>query len=551
MKKCYISLKLLVCLISTIVSISATAQTTPKKPIETPNGPTTNIVGGANANINAVPWQVLLDVNGGLCGGTIIAPGWILTAAHCLENSFTGVRYQANQIQVFAGVTLRSNRNSGQVRTVTQIIRHNNWGTNANSRFDNDIALLRLNTPLTFNANVQGIRYATANDVTRGLTNAGVITTVSGWGQLAEGGSTPDHLQSVNVPIVVNATAVAQYNNLPAPDDDLDVTGNMIAAGVMGTGGTGVCFGDSGGPLIIRDGPAPVLAGVISYGIGCARPDFLQLYTRVSSFCDWISDRIAAIENGASTLCTSNATYNLRHGPVTGTTVTWSATPANLFATNTGTGTAATLRAASSSVRGQGTLTFTINGGCGTTTVSRTFQVGSSISIAWFGTGPFGQVDVTVTGGSPPYRFYRNGSLIFTSVTNTNTITIPFGCNGGTLRVEAGTPCGTASTTTTIPPGCASGMMVYPNPANEQLTIEQVPPADSSLATASMFTERTTSSAPISFSVKLYNSQQKVVATDSTKDTEIQLNTSKLPAGTYYLHIHHQEGTLQKQVVIE
>ena len=169
MKKRYVSSVLLVCLVASLLSTSSFAQVTPpKNSQELPDVPTTNIVGGVNTNINAVPWQVLLDINGQQCGGTIIAPNWILTACHCLEAPGTRVLVQANQIQVFAGISLRSARNTGQVRSVVQIVRHPGWRTNPNSFFDNDIALLRLNTPLAFNANVQGVRYATANDATRG-----------------------------------------------------------------------------------------------------------------------------------------------------------------------------------------------------------------------------------------------------------------------------------------------------------------------------------------------------------------------------------------------
>ena len=77
-----------------------------------------------------------------------------------------------------------------------------------------------------------------------------------------------------------------------------------------------------------------------------------------------------------------------------------------------------------------------------------------SISISTQGTGPYGQVDVQVFGGSSPYKFYKNGALLFTS--SLSFVTLPFGCDGGTLYATASTSCGTAtSPTTIIPPGCA------------------------------------------------------------------------------------------------
>lgn len=143
------------------------------------------VVGGANTHISVVPWQVLLEINGNDdCGGTIIAPNWILTACHCLENPNGPILYQPSQIKVHAGVTRRSQKNLGQLRNVVQIIRHPNWNRNT---LANDIALLRLSSPLTINNNVQSIRYATANDAVQGFTNPGVNARISGWGSLANG----------------------------------------------------------------------------------------------------------------------------------------------------------------------------------------------------------------------------------------------------------------------------------------------------------------------------------------------------------------------------
>ena len=100
--------------------------------------------------------------------------------------------------------------------------------------------------------------------------------------------------------------------------------------------------------------------------------------------------------------------------------------------------------------------------------------------------------------------------------------------------------------------------VIYPNPANKQLTIEQ---AASSTATGALSATAATtpfatpgwSAAPAtsSFNVKLYNASQKVVATGTASSAKLQIDTSKLPAGTYYLHIFSKEGTLQKQIIIE
>ncbi len=83
------------------------------------------------------------------------------------------------------------------------------------------------------------------------------------------------------------------------------------------------------------------------------------------------------------------------------------------------------------------------------------FRVNSSISMTWKGVGPHGQLDVNVQGGTAPYKFYKNGTLIYTSYTSF--VTLAFGCNGGVLRVEAMTSSGPSSVTDIITQGCYSG----------------------------------------------------------------------------------------------
>ncbi len=135
MKKRYVSSVLLVCTFVCFLSTLSYAQIKPTKDRPgLPDGPITNIVGGSVVNISLVPWQILLEVNGiDNCGGTIIAPNWILTAAHCVNGR------TANQLKVYAGITLRSQKNTGQIRSVTQIIIHPGFNAATN---DNDIALL-------------------------------------------------------------------------------------------------------------------------------------------------------------------------------------------------------------------------------------------------------------------------------------------------------------------------------------------------------------------------------------------------------------------------
>jgi hypothetical protein len=112
-----------------------------------------------------------------------------------------------------------------------------------------------------------------------------VSSLVSGWGATAEGGSSAAILQKVRVPIVSNTTCNAAYGG--------GITANMLCAGLV-EGGKDSCQGDSGGPLVVPDGSGWRLAGVVSFGNGCARPNFYGVYTRISSFTTWITSQVGA-----------------------------------------------------------------------------------------------------------------------------------------------------------------------------------------------------------------------------------------------------------------
>ncbi|MEM9459124.1 MAG: trypsin-like serine protease [Myxococcota bacterium] len=234
------------------------------------------IVGGVDTNIEEVPWQVSLQTPGGFpfCGGSIIDDEWILTAAHCIDGqSPSGVR-------VVAGITRQSDTNTqGQIRSVAQIIEFPGYQTPTQGK---DIALLRLSSGLDLSGNrASAIEIATPADL--GLTEAGTDALVSGWGTLSSGGSQPNTLQSVIVPIISDEDADAAYA-------DVAITPDQIGAGFLGVGGRDSCQGDSGGPLVVNSPDGPLLAGVVSWGFGCADRRFPGMYARVTSFADWIFD---------------------------------------------------------------------------------------------------------------------------------------------------------------------------------------------------------------------------------------------------------------------
>lgn len=241
------------------------------------------IVGGTNQNIANHPWQISLQSSTGshFCGGSVLNASWIVTAQHCIDGSTNHVVSAPASIRVAAGSsTLSGMASGGQIRQVDQVIPYPGYTTASSGK---DVALLHLTTPLDLaDPEVESIALATAADESAGLTNAGVTGNVSGWGSLSSGGSSPDTLQAVNVPIVSNATAGSLYG--------MTITSDQLAAGDTTNGGEDSCQGDSGGPFTVAKGAGRILAGVVSWGNGCAQAQYPGLYARVASFQPWIAD---------------------------------------------------------------------------------------------------------------------------------------------------------------------------------------------------------------------------------------------------------------------
>jgi secreted trypsin-like serine protease len=260
--------------------------------------PSPRIVGGSDIDISDVPYQVALinpnsgtDHGGQFCGGSIIAPLWIVTAAHCVEDQ-EGADIAPSDVVVLAGKTTLSTtpQTSGPYVEVAQIIEHPAYDS---SSFTNDIALLRLKSPIAYSNVTQPIELPTPS-VPEVWPAAGTAAFISGWGYLSSSNTLgPQHLQGADVEIVVGPGA-GQNCGL---DGGAYKGDSMICAGFL-AGGIDTCQGDSGGPLMIRDGTRRLLAGVTSSGEGCAEPNHPGLYTRVTAFTNWIQNSMAGTPGG-------------------------------------------------------------------------------------------------------------------------------------------------------------------------------------------------------------------------------------------------------------
>ena len=235
------------------------------------------IVGGVESERGAFGFAVSLQDNGQhFCGGTLIAPETVLTAAHCVE----GV--SISRISAVVGREHLST-SDGQRAGISQIIVHPDYDAES---LDSDIAILILQDTVV----ELPIGYLT--DANEGLASPGEIATVIGWGTTREGGFAVDNVREAQVPIVSNAVA-----NLPQSYGG-DITDHMLAAG-FAAGGVDSCQGDSGGPMIVSDAEGnPQLAGIVSWGEGCGRANKYGIYTRVAEFAPWIDEQIGINSTG-------------------------------------------------------------------------------------------------------------------------------------------------------------------------------------------------------------------------------------------------------------
>lgn len=223
------------------------------------------IVGGKPTTIEENPWQISMRHFGSHhCGGSIVSPTKIVTAAHCIRGTFLSF--------VNARVGSSFARNGGAIVDVIRMVIHESY--NIPIRANNDVGLLFLAQGLSFGPTMQPVALPVQNERVR----AGAMSVVSGWGALIENGESPNQLQVIAVPIIDDNVCYRAVQGIAVD--------TMICAGNYENGGIDSCQGDSGGPLTI-DG---VLHGVVSGGDGCARPKLPGIYARASSYRQWIDN---------------------------------------------------------------------------------------------------------------------------------------------------------------------------------------------------------------------------------------------------------------------
>ncbi|GAB1300647.1 Testisin [Apodemus speciosus] len=152
--------------------------------------------------------------------------------------------------------------------------------------YPNDIALLKLSSPVTYNNFIQPVCLLNSTYKFENRTDCWV----TGWGAIGEDESEtgglplPNTLQEVQVAIINNTMCNHLYKK---PDFRKNIWGDMVCAGTP-EGGKDACFGDSGGPLVCDQDTVWYQVGVVSWGIGCGRPNRPGVYTNISHHYSWI-----------------------------------------------------------------------------------------------------------------------------------------------------------------------------------------------------------------------------------------------------------------------
>ncbi|XP_056237534.1 trypsin-like isoform X2 [Seriola aureovittata] len=225
------------------------------------------IIGGRDCEPHSRPYMASLNYGYHFCGGVLINRQWVLSVAHCWYNPYAmQIMLGEHDVRVFEGTE--------QLMKTDTIIWHPSYDYQT---LDYDIMLIKLFHPVEVTEAVAPVQ------LPRGCPVAGLPCSVSGWGNTAMGDEVflPYRLQCLDVPIIDEQACENAYPGMISP--------RMVCAGYM-DGGRDACNGDSGSPLVCHG----EVHGLVSWGMGCAQPNYPGVYVKVCEFLYWIQDVMAA-----------------------------------------------------------------------------------------------------------------------------------------------------------------------------------------------------------------------------------------------------------------
>lgn len=245
------------------------------------------VVGGIPAEVGDWPWIAALGYDTKrsmqsikwLCGGSLVSSKHVITAGHCVYNRPDLILVRLGDLDLFS--------NTDNVNPLDIFIEKSNLHPEYSATtYTNDIAVLKLKEAISFSPLIHPICLPLQDNIRkRDFTRT--FPFIAGWGSIYFNGPSSSHLQELQIPIVDTFQCQKAFKQFKTAVIDE----RIICAGYA-RGGKDACQGDSGGPLMFPQSTTFYLIGIVSFGFRCAEPGFPGVYTRITSFLDFIQSNM-------------------------------------------------------------------------------------------------------------------------------------------------------------------------------------------------------------------------------------------------------------------